>query len=174
MHKLDMKNPTALLSVLAVSFLLFLSAPNVPNWVLQMFVNTYVGVILLIASVLVALYVNPILALAVFLTAGAFFLENRKRILIKIEAPEQLTEPGKQVAAPISALTEGSADVVEGEAHPEHEEPSRESHSFEPDGDSSNEFRPVGESINMKQPLETATPHEVADHYTRSYGLSAQ
>ena len=173
MHTLDMKNTTAVFSALGVSFLLFLSAPNIPNWVLQMFVNTYVGVALLIASVLVALSVNPILALAVFLMAGAFFLENRKRILIKIEAPEQTAEPGKQVAAPLSAVTEGSPDVVEGEAHPEQEEPSREAHSFEPDGDSSNEFRPVGDSINMKQPLETARPHEVADHYTRSYGLSS-
>jgi len=169
-----MKNTTAVFSLLGVSFLLFLSAPNVPNWVLKIFVNTYMGVILLIASVLIALYVNPILALAVFLTAGAFFLENRKRILIKIEIPEDSsTEPRKEMTAPISAITEGSPDMIEGEAHPEQEEPSKEAHSFEPQENSSNEFRAVGESINTKQPLETATPHEVADHYTRSYGHSS-
>lgn len=165
-----MKDTTALVVAFAVSFLVFIGAPNVPNWTLQMLVDTYVGVILLLVAVVVALKFNPLLALAAFLAAGALFLENRKRILIKIESPEVSVAKNAK-GAPVSTLVEGSADLVDGEVHPEHEEPAREDHSFAPEKDASDEFNPVGESIDGKVPPEGADPHSIADHYTRSNGI---
>jgi hypothetical protein len=142
------KREIGLIACLAV----FLVAPSVPNAVLAAAVNSYVGVAALLFATLVALRMDMVLGIAVFLAAGALFLENRKRLVAgtaTIEAPQVASQP-----APVAALDVPAEPVVETEVHPPHEEPSVREHPFEPESHS-NVFERVGESINEKQPLPT-------------------
>jgi hypothetical protein len=140
---------------------IFLVAPSVPNAVLTAAVNSYIGVAALLFVTLVALRMDMVLGIAVFLAAGALFLENRKRLVAgtaTVMAPQVASQP-----APVSTLDEPAEPVVETEVHPPHEEPTVREHSFEPDSEShSNAFERVGESINEKQPLPTVPANSSA------------
>jgi hypothetical protein len=157
------------LIVLGISLAVFLLSRYIPNSVLALTVGTYPGVILLLGAVLVAARYDLILSLAVLLAAGALFLENRKRVLVTL-IPAKPPAVSSQPGAPIAVLSTNADDLVEGEAHPEHETPETESYKFEPTEDATNEFAPVGASIDMKQPLATASGSSnngLAEHLTR-------
>ena len=159
------------LPVFAICVILFLGGPYIPDMLLKATVDTTMGVFILLISVLATLYLDPVLAIAVFLAAGSLFLENRKRIISRINQPKTSSvssSPGEP--ASVETLSVGAPDLVEGEVHPEHEEPSVEEHTFEPK-DSSDEFHGVGESINEKIPLEGAVSNSsraAAEHLTRA------
>lgn len=162
------KKQVALIACLAV----FLSAPYVPNSVLRIAVNSYVGVAALLVAALVAVRYDMIIGLAVFLAAGALFLENRKRLVAGEMATSKASAPVNQsTPAPVETLDEPAEPVVETEVHPAFETPSRESHSFKPsDDDHSDVFKPVGESINDKEPLEVVpsnSSQKLADMFER-------
>lgn len=156
----------------AVSLVLFLGAPYIPNSVLSLTVNSYVGVIVILVGVLLIARMDVILALAAFLAAGALFLENRKRVLTNLmphKAKDVPTMPYNLTS--VDAVDAGVDDLVEGEVHPEHEEPSSQDHPFAPTEDSTNDFQRTGESIDMKQPLETASANssqQMAAQLTRA------
>lgn len=156
--------------VLGLTLLVFVSSRYIPNNVLKLSVNTYPGVIFLLASVVFAAKYDYILALAVFLAAGSLFLENRKRVIMLLrpstKAPLEKTLDG----APVAAITHGADDLVDGEVHPEHSEPEVDSYNFKPSRDATDEFNPVDETINTKVPLETASANSnkgLAEHLTR-------
>jgi hypothetical protein len=157
-------------ALFAVCLLVFVSSRYIPRPVLKVTVGSYLGVIFLLAAVLIAARYDLLLALAVFLAAGSLFLENRKRVLMALrpvdKAPLEKTPDG----APVAAVTHGADDLIDGEEHPEHEEPDVESYKFEPTNDATDEFNPVGESINTKIPLETVSASSnkgLAEHLTR-------
>ena len=156
--------------VLVATLLVFVSSRYIPNSILKLTVDSYPGVILLLAAVIIAARYDLILALAVLLAAGSLFLENRKRVLMSLRS-EKINDSEKIFdGAPVSAITKGSDDLIEGEVHPEHEEPDVDSYKFEPSKDATDEFNPVGESINEKVPLETASSNSnrgLAEHLTR-------
>jgi hypothetical protein len=158
------------LAVFVVALLIFVFSKYIPSAVLKLTVGNYVGVIILIGAVLLTAYYDVILALAVFLGAGSLFLENRKRVLMTL-VPLMNDNLEKTLdGAPVAAITKGADDLIEGEAHPEHEEPDVEVFKFEPSKDASDEFSPVGESIDTKHPLETASANSnkgLAEHLTR-------
>ncbi len=139
----------------AGSLAVFLAAPYMPNILLEFAVNSYVGVAALLVASLLAVRYDMVVGLAVFLAAGALFLENRKRLV----AGQTSTPSAPTIAstpAPVTALDEPAEPVMEGEVHPAQEIPTRESHSFKPsDEDHTDDFEPVGESINQKEPLES-------------------
>lgn len=158
------------IALFVVCFIIFVSSRYIPNSVLKITVGTYPGVVFILLAVLIAARYDLLLALAVFLAGGSLFLENRKRVLMTLRPvkkdPLEKTEDG----APIAALVQGSEDLIDGEAHPEHETPEVDSYKFEPSSDASDEFSPVGESINEKVPLETASANSnkgLAEHLTR-------
>ncbi len=146
---------------LFLSLAVFLGSPYVPDRVLKATVNTYVGVAALLLAVLYAVRQDMVVALAVFLAAGALFLENRKRLVAGNggggPGPNGQKEgPVVSEPASVASLSEPAPDLQEGEVHPEFEIPERDSHGFEPTEDTgSNDFRAVGHSINQKQPLPT-------------------
>jgi hypothetical protein len=147
---------------LFVALAVFLAAPYIPNPILKATVNTYVGVAVLLVAVLVAVRGDMVVALAVFLAAGALFLENRKRLVAGASASAGAGAP-KSEPASVASLSVPAPPIEEGEVHPEFEEPSRDSYGFEPTEDTgSNDFRAVGTSINMKEPLETAVSNSSA------------
>jgi len=151
---------------------LFVFAAYIPNVILKSTVDTTLGVFLLLAAVLFTLRIDPVLSLAVFLAAGALFLENRKRIVMRLNRPKMDSNPSNlENQASVASQSVDAPDLVDGEVHPDREEPSVDEHSFEPKEDATNEFNPVGESINEKQPLEGAITNSskaVAEHLTRT------
>lgn len=144
---------------LFLSLAVFLGSPYVPDRILKATVNTYVGVAALLLVVLYSVRQDMVVALAVFLAAGALFLENRKRQVAGGSGggPNGQKEgPVVSEPASVASLSEPAPDLQEGEVHPEFERPERDIHGFEPAEDTgSNDFRAVGHSINEKQPLAT-------------------
>ena len=58
--------------------------------------------------------------------------------------------------APVSSLSVKAEDLVEGEVHPEHDEPAGERHGYEQaENSQTNRFERVGESVNQKNVLDT-------------------
>ena len=135
----------------------FLAAPYIPGPVLNLVVGNYAGVFALLAANLYLLQVNLTVALAFFFACGGLFLESRKRTLAKVESAllKQGGIDGTSLA-PVSSLSVKAEDLVEGEVHPEHDEPSGERHAYEPKSeDQSNRFDRVGESVVQKNVLDT-------------------
>ena len=142
---------TSVVACLAV----FVAAPYIPNMLLKVLVGNYAGVAILLAANLYLLKVNMTVALAFFFACGGLFLENRKRTLAKVEASIQRGIDGTNLA-PVSNLSVPAEDLVEGEVHPEHDEPAGERHTYEPTSEGqSNRFDRVGESVNEKHVLDT-------------------
>ena len=152
---------------LLVCLALFLLSPQIPNTILNLSVNTYVGVAGLLFLSLYALRKDMLVGLAAFLVAGSLFLENRKR-LVAGDAGVMSGPPSKSQPAPVAELSRNAEPVLETEVHPDFETPTTESHAFEPEGDG-NAFRAVGESIDEKHALETApsnSSQRVAEFFT--------
>lgn len=134
----------------------FLAAPYLPSQLLQALVGNYVGVFALLAANLYLIQVNLTLALAFFFACGGLFLENRKRTLTKIETKIQQKGVSGTNLASVADLSVPAEDLVEGEVHPEHDEPAGDRKTYEPSSENqTNRFERVGESINEKHVLDT-------------------
>lgn len=145
----------SMMVLIGAYLVVFLATPYFPNMLLSLLVGNYVGVAVLLISNLFLLKVNLTVALTFFLMTGGLFLENRKRTLAKIEANVLGNIAGTNMA-PVSNLSVKAEDLVEGEVHPEHDEPSGERHAYEPKSeDQSNRFDRVGESVDQKNVLDT-------------------
>jgi len=133
----------------------FLAAPYLPSALVSLLVGNYVGVAAILVANLYLLQVNLTLALAFFFAAGGLFLENRKRTLAKVEAKQLQSIPGTNMA-PVANLSVPAEDLIEGEVHPEHDEPAGDRKTFDPSQeDQTNRFERVGESVNEKHVLDT-------------------
>jgi hypothetical protein len=167
---LNVEMKTLHLGVFALSVLVFVFSKYIPTAVLKLITTNYVGVVVVLAAVLLSACYDMILTLAILLAVGSLFLESRKRVLMNLVPLKSDKLDNTLDGAPVSAITKGADDLIEGEVHPEHEEPDVESYKFEPTKDASDEFSPVGESIDNKHPLETASANsnrELAEHLTR-------
>ena len=145
-----------MLPQIVVCLAVFLAAPYLPSQLLQALVGNYVGVFALLAANLYLIQANLTLALAFFFACGGLFLENRKRTLTKIETKIQQKGVSGTNLASVADLSVPAEDLVEGEVHPEHDEPTGDRKAYEPSSeDQTNRFERVGESINEKHVLDT-------------------
>jgi len=134
----------------------FLAAPYLPSQLLYALVGNYAGVFVLLAANLYLVQVNLTLALAFFFACGGLFLENRKRTLTRVETKLQENAVKGTKFATVSSLSVPAEDLIEGEIHPEHDEPAGDRKAYEPGAeDQTNRFERVGESINEKHVLDT-------------------
>jgi len=135
----------------------FLAAPYIPAPLLNLVVGNYVGVFVLLAANLYLLQINLTVALAFFFACGGLFLQSRKQTLAKVESALQKQESIDGTSmAPVSNLSVKAEDLIEGEVHPEHDEPAGERHGYEQaENSQSNRFERVGESVNQKNVLDT-------------------
>jgi hypothetical protein len=148
--------PIPMLPQIVACLAVFLAAPYLPSQLLQALVGNYVGVFALLAANVYLIQVNLTLALAFFFACGGLFLENRKRTLTKIETKIQQKGVSGTNLASVADLSVPAEDLVEGEVHPEHDEPAGDRKAYEPSSeDQTNRFERVGESINEKHVLDT-------------------
>ena len=144
-----------LIAPIVACLAVFLAAPYLPRALISLLVGNYVGVGAILIANLYLLQVNLTLALAFFFAAGGLFLENRKRTLAKVEAKQLQNIPGTNMA-PVANLSVPAEDLIEGEVHPEHDEPAGDRKTFDPSHeDQTNRFERVGESVNEKHVLDT-------------------
>lgn len=144
--------------ILIVSLIVFLGAPWVPNSLIKAVVGNPVGVFVILVACLMALRCSLLDGLAAFLAAGALFLQNRKRILRQVEqGASGDAQNGVRVSTPatVKSLDVPADDLIDGEVHPPHDEPSGEGHAYEPTDSGKNEFKAVDRTINEKEVLET-------------------
>ena len=141
---------------LGACLLIFLAAPYLPNAALSLLVGNYAGVFVLLAANMYLIQVNLTLALAFFFACGGLFLEQRKRKMAGISGKGAFKSIDGTSLAPVENLSVKADDLVEGEVHPEHDEPAGERRTYEPKGDDqTNRFDKVGESVNEKHVLDT-------------------
>lgn len=174
---------TPTLAVLLGSLLIFVFSSKFPMGLLNMLVGNKIGATFVILGTLLVLRTNIVLGLAVFLAAGALFLEHRRRIVIRVqEAMRGAESPG----APVEVLSVPAPDLIRGEKHPDAADHSYEDYSYEPSsskggsvegshGGEDNEAAAAadaprigfGESVNDKAPLGTVPPRsdEVGDFF---------
>ena len=169
--KLEMKGYR--LPIFGVSLALFLFSTYIPNWLLKVTVGSVIGVFVLLAAVLYTLSIDSVLSLAVFLAAGSLFLENRKRILNRLNMSNKDLPDTETKLAPVSELDKGAPDIVEDESHPAHETPEKDEDAFQPKEDSgSDEFKAPEDSIDEKVPPSETMPANssgaAAHHLTRA------
>ena len=168
---IDMK--FAVSPIIVVSLLVFLLAPWIPSPLIKVVVGNPISVFVLLAVSVMVVRSNLIDGVAVFLACGALFLENRKRILSRIENKASGDDgSGKRVSthATVESLSVPADDLVEGEVHPEHDTPSEDESAFSPLGDTgSNKFRSVDDTINEKVPPETlsGSAGDMADKFVK-------
>ena len=149
------------LSFLLASFAVFLIAPFLPTPVLGLLAGNQLMVGVLLIAALLVLRRNIVLGLAFFLAVAALLLENRRRMVTKVQVAMQ-GGALKGEGAPVEELSRPAADLVKGEVHPVHEKPTFEDHGFEPEGEKEHGAGgPLDDSVmhDGKRPLETAVPH---------------
>lgn len=141
----------------------FLLSPYLPSALLGALVGNKLMAGAFLIAALFVLRQNIVLGLAFFLAVAALFLENRRRLVTKAQIALQTGV----THGPVEEVSRPAPPIVQGEIHPEHQEPEVTDHGFEPmEGSGSNDFSKVGHSIDEKQPLRTVPPHpeEVAEH----------
>jgi hypothetical protein len=159
---------------LFVALAVFLVAPYLPSALLKGTVGTRIGAAAVLGAVLYVGRTVMTLGLAAFLAAAALFLEQRRRIVEKIQlkiASQKTGSPGS-----VADLSKPAPPLIPGEIHPDHSEPEVQDHGYEPEeGSGSNSFKPVGESIDEKHALPTVRPDsESIGELMQEKGLAPQ
>ena len=137
MNKLDM-------TLVAVSFVLFLAAPFLPTSLYKMAFSNVIVPFILLVSLLVSLRTSPIGTITLLLAVMSLFVEYRARVIsMSIPASTRPPEYEQQLApAPL---------IVPTEVHPEPKQASGSMVFYKPDQNTTNIFESVGTSINEKK-----------------------
>jgi hypothetical protein len=143
-----MRIPQREINILIVHVLLFLAIPYLPRKVLILTDNILVRLALL-AILISAAYVGPIVAISTFIVIAFLFIERNKRKM-------HMLERKMAQSTPESPAIESIETPETAPAQPVFDTPVVESHAFMPQNDSgSDAFAPVAESMNQKIPLPT-------------------
>lgn len=144
------------INLLALHFIAFFLIPYLPRAILILTDNILVRLVLL-AGLISAAYVSPIVAVATFVLIALLFVERNKAKMTHLKAAMEQSTPE----------SEAIAEIVTPETAPEQPEfdtPSVRSHPYMPQNDSGdNGFEPVAESMNQKQPLPTEGSNDGVD-----------
>ena len=139
--------------IIGVNLLVFVLAPFLPNVVYDYFVDTYVGIVILMLLALVQASYGYLALLSSFIGIASLYSESHARRVKVIKRDGVINKEGDYVKQ-----LEPAAPLLENEVHPEVPEPENESVSFLPkQDDESNDFHPVDTTINTKTPLNTTS-----------------
>jgi len=126
-YHIDMKLSPTLMSLVAAG-ILFVLAPYLPSWILNITVGTNVGSLLLLVLVLGVLQGDIVLGLATFLAVAALFLEHRRRTVTHVTTLMTAEKTPFQV----EELANNAPDLVPGEVHPQYKDSDIDEYGFEP------------------------------------------
>ena len=139
--------------IIGVNILVFVLAPFLPNAVYKYFVDTYIGIAILMLLALYQSSFGYLSLLSSFVGIASLYSESHARRVKEIKQDGVINKEGDYVKQ-----LEPAAPLLEAEVHPDIPEPENESISFLPKkDDESNDFHPVDTSINTKTPLNTTS-----------------
>jgi hypothetical protein len=156
MNKMDM-------SLVAVSFLIFVMAPFLPTTLYKMsFSNALVPLILLVLLLLVVRK-SPVGSIVLLLAIMSLFAEYRARV-INMSVPSNTPPSYEAQLAP-------APPIVPGEVHPEPAVPRGPMVTYKPSDDATNEFEPVDSTINTKKAMDSPRVPDDANKFLIQHGL---
>lgn len=139
--------------IIGVNLLVFLLAPFLPNFIYDHFIDTYIGITILM---IVALYQSSfgyLSLLSSFIGISSLYAESHARKVKKVKRDNPVTKEDEY-----KKQLESAPPLMETEVHPDIPEAENETVTFLPkDDDESNAFQPVDTTINTKTPLNTTS-----------------
>ena len=145
------------LGIVAISSLL-------PNLVYTYFVDTYVGIIVLLSIAFFSITQGYLVAVSTFTAVGALYAEShaRKAKLADVTKTDvtktNVTKTDVTNEITLEKQLSPAEKLVPNEEHPDIEVPPEEKVTFVPkEEDATDSFKPVGESINQKTDLPTTS-----------------
>jgi hypothetical protein len=135
--------------LIGLNLLVFLIAPYLPNVVYFYFVETYIGIILLLVLSLYSISEGYLVTVSTFIAIASLYSESHARKAKNVKGATKATGTND-----FETQITPSPDLIPGEIHPEIESPSDERiENFPNDGE--NDFKPVDTSIDQKTNLPT-------------------
>ena len=129
-------------------------SPLLPNVVYNYFVDTYIGIILLLGIAFFSITQGYLVAVSTFSAIGALYAESHARKAKNVSSNNKATNTSTLIEEQLAPAPK----LVPNEIHPDIEPPLEEKVTFIPkEDDSTNDFKPVGESINAKTDLPTTS-----------------
>lgn len=136
------------LPFLVVALISFFLIPYLPTWLLAL-TDHFIVRIALLAGIVAAAQISPLVAVAHFIVLALLFIERNKAKMKQLQLAMQQSTPESPAIA--SIVTPDTAPP-----QPPFETPRTDSVPFAPQHDSGDDsFAPVAESINAKIPLPT-------------------
>jgi hypothetical protein len=139
--------------LIGVNLAIFAAAPFLPNVVYAYFVETYIGIVVLLLATLYSITYGYIVTLSSFVAIASLYSESHSRKAKNIKGRAKATNANE-----FESEIKPSPDLVPHELHPEMEEPANEDiKSLPASDDGDNSFKPVDSSINEKTNLSTVS-----------------
>ena len=131
-------------------------SPWLPNVFYNYFVETYVGIIILLVLAFYSISYGYLVAVSTFTAVGALYAESHARKAKRVTSTTKATND--KLTVTLEEQLAPAENLVPNEEHPDIEAPPDEKVTFVPkDEDSTDNFKAVGESINNKMPLPTTS-----------------
>jgi len=134
-------------------------SPLLPNVVYNYFVDTYIGIILLLGIAFFSITQGYLVAVSTFIAVGALYAESHAR-KAKVAVSNTKTIATTNSETTLEKQLAPAENLVPNEEHPDIEVPpeTQEKVTFVPkEEDATDTFKPVGESINQKTDLPTTS-----------------
>jgi len=139
------------LILIGLNLLVFLIAPYLPNVVYSYFVETYIGIIVLLVLSLYSINNGYLVTVSTFIAIASLYSESHARKARNVKGGMKATGTNN-----FETQIQPSPELVPGELHPDIESPSDERIDNIPSKDDDmNDFKPVDISINQKTNLPT-------------------
>lgn len=153
------------ITLVAVSFVVFISAPFLPTPLYKMAFSNVIVPFILLAGLLLTLRTNPIGAVTLLVAVMALFVEYRNRV-ISTSAPSTKPPAYEEQLAPAPV-------IVPGEVHPEPKQPRGPMVSYRPTEDSTDAFSAVGASVNEKKVMDSPRTTNDTNQFMIEHGLTS-
>jgi len=139
--------------LIGVNLAIFAAAPFLPNAVYSYFVETYIGIVILLLAALYSITYGYLVTVSSFVALTSLYSESHARKAKNIKGRAKATNTNE-----FENQIQPSPDLVPHELHPEMEEPMNEDIKSVPSSDDGdNTFKPVDSSINEKTNLPTVS-----------------
>jgi hypothetical protein len=147
-------------AIIGVNILIFLVSPYLPNVVYTHFVETYVGIFLLLIAALYCVSYGYLTSVSAFIGIASLYAESHARKARNVKAFAKASNTNE-----FETMIQPSPDLVPNELHPDIEAAEHEIIKSIPEkDDGDNTFKPVDSSINEKTNLPTVSNTKDAEH----------
>ena len=139
--------------IIGVNILIFVIAPFLPNIVYTHFVETYIGITVLLLAALYSITYGYLASVSAFIGIASLYSESHARKARHVKAFAKATNSNE-----FENMIQPAPELVPNEVHPEIEQPDSEVIKSVPENnEGDNIFKPVDSTINEKTNLPTVS-----------------